>query len=769
MRASITEPICEWNWDVWVMDADGGNQRRVTTLWGADLYPTWTPEGTAIVYASCRDFTDFDLYAVNPDTGAETWLTAWAYSNEWGATYSPDAEHIAFNSDSDGNTEIYIGPAAGGTVFNFTQNSADDLAASWRSQEAATTYSVSGYVRANSGNPISGVIISAGVGHSASTDVSGHYTIAGLITGTYTLTPSKAGWTFIPAIRTVSVPPNATGWDFTGERWDAKRPVVLLPGMGASANWPCFLWEIGCNNPDLWGWVPVRAQGYYRPLIEQLAAAGYTEGNHYLSVLFYDWRKPIADNVVTLKIRIDELQAETGATAVDLIGHSMGGLVARAYVQDSTYGDDVAYLITLGSPHQGAAKTYPYWEAASFYQTELVERVAYSIILLYYMRREINPVPVYTLREVIPSFRDILPTTDYLYDEQHGDQLRPEASMTHRSAYLARLNSDLATLLLRADISTFVGQGLETPVRFYVHDRPWWKWPNWDDGEPNWGREAEFLRLQGDGTVAAASARLPSPAHVQEFLGVNHGDLPGNNDVMSAIFTTLGITMTTRAQMTSMREQTDEQVIILIVDGPADGTVTDPSGRSVGPESTLIPDAEYISDPSDPFKLILIPNPKEGEYEINVQGYNSGRYTLGLLDTFSPVSTVITDMIKLWDISQSQIEPATTVTFVLTYTLETSPTTSLIAETPVIEVPVRAGSMTVLGRALPGRNVEIRNEGTDVLLGSGTTDAYGHLVASLSAPLGFRQRIYPWSNGVAGVSVMAEAHMVYLPAVVRNR
>jgi len=166
--------------------------------------------------------------------------------------------------------------------------------------------------------------------------------------------------------------------------------------------------------------------------------------------------------------------------------------------------------------------------------------------------------------------------------------------------------------------------------------------------------------------------------------------------------------------------------------------------------------------------LILIPGPQEGGFEIDVQGYDSGTYDLSLLDTFSPASTVITDVTTLWDTSQSQIEPATTVAFVLTYTLETSPTTSLIAVTPIIEVPVRVGSTIVDGRTLPGNTVEIRDADTNAPLGSGMTDAYGHFAVSLSVPLGLGQRIYPWSNGVGGVTVTAEAYVIYLPLVARQ-
>jgi len=77
------------------------------------------------------------------------------------------------------------------------------------------TFFVSGHVRDSSGDPIPEVTVSAEAGGSATTDASGAYTISGLPAGTYTLTPSKSGYTFSPPTRTVSVPPDATGKDFT--------------------------------------------------------------------------------------------------------------------------------------------------------------------------------------------------------------------------------------------------------------------------------------------------------------------------------------------------------------------------------------------------------------------------------------------------------------------------------------------------------------------------------------------------------------------------
>ena len=50
---------------------------------------------------------------------------------------------------------------------------------------------------------------------------------------------------------------------------------------------------------------------------------------------------------------VDELCRDTGADQVTLVGHSMGGLVGRAYLR--RYGEArVARLVTLGTPHRGS-------------------------------------------------------------------------------------------------------------------------------------------------------------------------------------------------------------------------------------------------------------------------------------------------------------------------------------------------------------------------------------------------------------------------------
>ncbi len=52
--------------------------------------------------------------------------------------------------------------------------------------------------------------------------------------------------------------------------------------------------------------------------------------------------------------RIDELRLQLGVNQVHLVGHSMGGMIARNYVQLRGGAAKVDKLVCLGSPHQGS-------------------------------------------------------------------------------------------------------------------------------------------------------------------------------------------------------------------------------------------------------------------------------------------------------------------------------------------------------------------------------------------------------------------------------
>jgi pimeloyl-ACP methyl ester carboxylesterase len=72
----------------------------------------------------------------------------------------------------------------------------------------------------------------------------------------------------------------------------------------------------------------------------------------------YDWRKSPLITLPALNAEVDDVLAKTGAARVVLMAHSMGGLVAEAYVAESSYAEKVARVITLGTPYWGAPKSH---------------------------------------------------------------------------------------------------------------------------------------------------------------------------------------------------------------------------------------------------------------------------------------------------------------------------------------------------------------------------------------------------------------------------
>jgi len=63
----------------------------------------------------------------------------------------------------------------------------------------------------------------------------------------------------------------------------------------------------------------------------------------------------IAQNAAILGIYIDNVQKATGAEKVDLLVHSMGGMISRYYLDRVMTHDNVAQLIILGTPMAGTA------------------------------------------------------------------------------------------------------------------------------------------------------------------------------------------------------------------------------------------------------------------------------------------------------------------------------------------------------------------------------------------------------------------------------
>ncbi len=100
--------------ELWVMNADGSDQRRITALGGANFAPFFTPDDRRIIFSSNHANPrgrNFDLYLVNLDgTGLEAVTTYGDFDGF--PMFSPDGTRLVWASNRNGRergeTNIFI-------------------------------------------------------------------------------------------------------------------------------------------------------------------------------------------------------------------------------------------------------------------------------------------------------------------------------------------------------------------------------------------------------------------------------------------------------------------------------------------------------------------------------------------------------------------------------------------------------------------------------------------------------------------------------------
>lgn len=325
-----------------------------------------------------------------------------------------------------------------------------------------------------------------------------------------------------------------------------RERVVLLPGIMGS-----LLASIRGITTSLWINPTIFLEGHANYL--ELDETGATDANPaieavpvgierlvYLKIALalrreaelyefpYDWRRPIEYNAEALHRSLARWGQRDPGRQFTLVGHSMGGIVARAYLarHPDAARDRVKRVISLGTPYFGAANA--------------IQNVVLGNDMLVLSEKLNAGNRANQLLMSLPSFYQLLPPPPDLFPAGRGypanwdlydpdawrwQGLRPgfirQAREFHR--LLAGAGHPVETIQIAGcNLSTTV----EIRREFDAHDRA-----KFDTVSREEGPDA------GDGTVPLWSATLPGAQmyYVQE----KHRDLPGNSQVIDAMLALL--------------------------------------------------------------------------------------------------------------------------------------------------------------------------------------------------------------------------------------
>lgn len=270
----------------------------------------------------------------------------------------------------------------------------------------------------------------------------------------------------------------------------------------------------------------------YDLLIDDLATCGFDENDKTLIIAAYDWRKNNLDSAAVLGAHIEKAIELHGADVeISIIGHSMGGLIARCYLESNHFTNrtgfkNVRRLITLGTPHHGAALALPLilgHEKRLFLNRDQVLRLS-------------NDMRYPTAYQLLPP-----PGDPFAWDGYAGKQYKPldiyDSAVAERLGLIKsnlqaaeQFHESMNINNIPSHVRYFCFAGTQQMTATHVLIRP-----------TGSGRAVPIKieqRNGGDGTVPTWSGFLANEQRM--FVGGEHSTIYSNNDLRRSLATVIG-------------------------------------------------------------------------------------------------------------------------------------------------------------------------------------------------------------------------------------
>ena len=289
-----------------------------------------------------------------------------------------------------------------------------------------------------------------------------------------------------------------------------KKKIFILPGLGASWNSKAIVYGQQVSDSD---WKMTPFVNNYDGITELMDLNGLEKDKDYF-VWNYDWRKSMAD----IKTDFDEYIRGKNLSDGDdvyLIGHSLGGVVARLWAQDNSGSSNIKKVIALGSPNLGSVDAYSVWNGGKVLKNNGLSSVVFNIILGL-QNKGFVLTDLDKVRNYAPVVRDLLPVFDYA---SKNKKIVSWNLLESHNDFLKNENSKLSGVGDKLKFS--VGLGISTPAILNLGERSFISKSLglWPDGEL-----LNYSYSNGDGIVLKKSSGMD----LANFFEVNsdHGSVP---------------------------------------------------------------------------------------------------------------------------------------------------------------------------------------------------------------------------------------------------
>lgn len=447
--------------------------------------------------------------------------------------------------------------------------------------------------------------------------------------------------------------PDTSFWTATENFHD---PVVIIPGIMGS-------------QKILGKWKMDPIFHTYKNLFKEFKENGYEEGRD-LFEFPYEWRDSNVENAKFLRNKINDIKQEANWPKVDIVAHSMGGLLAREYIESDLYQDDVDQFVALGTPHAGAPKDYLTWEGGDISEPKLsiTDEFIKEIFKQEAKEKGYSSLFDYIRKRPISSVRELLPTYDYLYDVA-DKSMREYPSGYPTNPFLENLNSEEnISKIKEVEFHDVIGELNDSTITKIRAEKPSPESGSiWEHGRPE-NYDSLFgdhgLEMgNGDGTVPTKSAKNIS-SDEQIVLESNHLDLPSKaaDDVYEIL--------TNKKPEHKIDYAKIAKIIVFLVFSPVDIQVISPDGKRVGKNFETggsfdeIEGAYYTGSDTDT-EFLTIPNPEDGEYKVLTKGTGEGEYNIEISkiseDPVNPenateVSGIVTGVAKIGQEQEASVQ-----------------------------------------------------------------------------------------------------------------